>query len=148
VVARTYTIHAATSAATVPDQLEDADLFLVYAQANASDGTLRSLGYDWHDALVEFLARGGVVVVLDAPSLMNAGTYQVLGTLFTATAVSEVITPSLMAASGRASDPLLVGVTFPYSGERHTVRVSSLDPDAIVTTTSNAPVVFHRVVAH
>jgi len=146
---RSYSIRSSGSAASVPVALESADVFLVYAQANASDAALRSVGYAWGLALSSFLARGGVIVVLEAPSLANVGTFQILrsAALFDATSESEVVTPRLVAVSGRESDAVIAGITFPYSGERHTVRFTTADPNAIVTTGSS-PVVFHRVVTH
>jgi hypothetical protein len=141
------TITVAPSADSVPLLLDDTDTLLVYAQANASDVTLRSIGYAWRDALEDFLERGGVIVVLEAPSLSNGGTYQILeeAGLFDAVSVSELVMPRLVAATGRASDPVLASVSFPYVGERHSARISSADPDVIVTTGTD-PVVFHRVV--
>lgn len=144
--ARTYTITSAGSPSAVPLALENADALLLYGQTNASNAALRSLGQDWDASLHDFLARGGVIVLLDAPSLINAGTYQILDAagLFTATSTSELVTPRLIAATGRESDPVIAGITFPYSGERHTVRLTSADPNVIVTTGS-AAVVFHRI---
>ncbi len=144
----TYAITVAPNAGSVPVLLDETDVLLVYAQTNATDAGLRTIGYTWRDALDAFLHRGGVVVVLEAPSLVNSGTYQILdeARLFAATAINEMLSPRLVAVVGRESDPVLAGVGFPYAGERHTVRVSTLDPDAIVTTGSGL-VVFHRVVA-
>lgn len=143
----TIALTATSDVSAVPVGLEQADTFLVYAQTGASDGKLREMGYAWGEALREYLDRGGVIVVLDAPSLTNGGTHQLLDAagLFHATATSELSSPRLVAATGHESDAVLVGVTFPYNGERHTVRISSIDPSVIVTTGS-APVVFHRVV--
>lgn len=148
-VASPLTRSVAPDADSVPVLLDAADVFLVYGQAGASDATLRATGYAWHDALAGFLQRGGVVIVLEAPSLSNGGTYQILveAGLFDAVAVSELSMPRLVAASGRASDPVLASVGFPYVGERHTARISTVDPDVIVTTGTDA-VVFHRVVTH
>lgn len=148
-VSSPLTISVAPDAESVPVLLDDRDIFLVYAQADASDATLRSLGYAWRDALGDFLERGGVIVLLEASSLSNGGTYQILeeAGLFNAVSVSELVMPRLVAASGRASDPVLASVAFPYVGERHSARIASVDPDVIVTTGTEA-VVFHRVVTH
>jgi len=145
--ARGYTVSVAPSADVVTSSLADFDTFLVYAEANATDATLRALGSEWHDALAELLARGGVIVVCDAPSLMNAGTNQILQTagLFVPATSSEIVNPRLIAAVGHESDPVIAGVPFPYNGERHTVRLQTLDTGAVVTTGS-APVVFHHVI--
>lgn len=144
---RTYTLLVAGAPEEVPLLLDSADSFLVYAQEGATDAELSGLGAMWSTALGQFLDRGGVVVVLDAPSATNAGTYQILEAagLFTATASSELVTPRLDTVMGRAGDPVLVGVPLSYRGEQHTVFYSTLDPDAIVQSTSG-PVVFDRTV--
>lgn len=145
--ARTYTLTVATTPEEVPVLLDTADSFLVYAQQGATDAELDALGVMWSVALGQFLDRGGVVVLLDAPSGTNQGTYQILDAagLFSATATSELVTPRLDTVPGRAGDPVLVGVPLSYRGEQHTVFYSTLDPDAIVRSTSG-PVVFDRTI--
>ncbi len=144
---RVYTVSVAPSADVVTASLASFDTFLVYAEANATDATLRALGVAWADALEEFLARGGVVVLCDAPTLRNAGTNQILQTagLFVPATSSEIVNPRLVAATGHESDPVIAGIPFPYNGERHTVWLQTLDSSAVVTTGS-APVVFHHVI--
>jgi hypothetical protein len=87
-------------------------------------------------------------VVLDAPSTTNTGTYRILSTagLFAATARTELVRPRLTTVTGRAGDPVLLGVPLSYRGELHTVFFATSDPDAIVTDTSG-PVVIDRTVA-
>jgi hypothetical protein len=143
--ARTYTMSLADSAEEVPVLLATADTFLVYAQEDATVEELDALGALWAEALVEFLARGGVVVLLDGPSTENSGTYQILQSagLFTATASTELLTPRLDTVLGRDADPVLVGVPLSYRGEQHTVFYSTLDPDAVVSAVEG-PVVIDR----
>lgn len=63
----------------VSELLEDeADVFLIHAQAGASDAELAALMSLWGQAMVDFVYRGGVIVLLDAPSDSNTGTYQLL----------------------------------------------------------------------
>jgi hypothetical protein len=145
--ARTFTLRVATAAEDVPFLLDTADSFLVYAQRDATDAELRGLGAMWSTALGQFLDRGGVIVVLDAPSTTNAGTHQILDAagLFTATATTELVTPRLTTAMGRAGDPVLVGVPLSYRGEEHTVSYTTTDPDAIVLA-PGGPVVFDRTI--
>ena len=145
---RGFTIANVSSADRVPVMLASADALLVYAQSGASSAAVDSLGSTWRVALAAFLHRGGVVVVLDAPSLMNSGTNRLLAAanLFVATSISELLTPGLDAASGRASDAVLAGVTLPYTGMQHTVFFTSLDPDVVVNS-FRGPVVWHRVIA-
>ena len=144
---RGYVVTMATTDASVPVLLDTADTFLVLAQAGATNDRLDGLGAMWSTALAQFLARGGVIVVLEAPSVTNDGTYQVLSAagLFDATARAEIVHPVLSTVTGRAGDPVLLGVPLSYRGEIHTCFFTTTDPDAIVASTSG-PVVFDRTV--
>jgi len=62
----------------VPLQLSAADVLLVHAQVQASNSSLRKLGQEWGNALAQFVATGGVIVLIEAPSTSNAGTHQLL----------------------------------------------------------------------
>lgn len=144
---RAYTTVTATTPESVPVLLDTADTFLVLGQANATDAGLSALGTTWTVALAQFLNRGGVIVVLEAPSLNNAGTFQILRAagLFDARTINEIIHPRLSTVPGRAGDPVLVGVPLSYRGEIHTVFYTTTDPNAIVESTSG-PVIFDRIV--
>jgi hypothetical protein len=144
---RGHVATVATTAASVPVLLDSSDSFLVMAQAGSTNAELTMLGAMWSTALDQFLARGGVVVVLEAPTATNDGTYQILSAagLFAATARTEIVLPVLNTISGRAGDPVLLGVPLSYRGETHTCFYATTDPDAIVGSTSG-PVVFDRTV--
>jgi hypothetical protein len=144
---RTYTMATATTRDDVPALIGTADALLVYPQDGSEDSDIDDLGDAWGGALGQFLHRGGVVVVLDTPSVMNNGTNGLLARsgLFIASAHSEVVAPTLMPASGRSADPLLVGVTVPYTGMSHTVYFQTLDGNAVVSAPVG-PVAFHRVI--
>ncbi|MCA9583593.1 MAG: hypothetical protein KC416_17460, partial [Myxococcales bacterium] len=75
VFSRSWTSTPA-GAATVTYLLSSVDVFLVYAQAGSTDQVLNNLGAAWSTALLEFLQRGGIVVVLDGQT-SNAGTWQI-----------------------------------------------------------------------
>ncbi len=147
--ARAFTSVTATSAASVPVLLDDADTLLVLGQPTATDAELAALGSAWRLAIDELLHRGGAVVLLDAPSLGNGGTFQILRTagVFQATAISEVVSAHVSLVAARASDPVLVGIPAGgYTGDQHTVVVTSLSADAVLRAPSG-PVAFHVVVA-
>jgi hypothetical protein len=74
---RTWAKTQVTSSSDVALNLPNADVFLVYAQPDASSEYLYSLGNEWGFRLDNFTRRGGVIVVLDTPSA-NAGTAEVL----------------------------------------------------------------------
>lgn len=64
--ARTIELSESTAQAEVPTLLnrDTVDVFLVYDQPNAPAGTLATIGASWRDALSDFNAAGGVIVVL------------------------------------------------------------------------------------
>lgn len=64
--ARTIELSESTDQAEVPGLLnrDTVDVLLVYDQPNAPAGTLATIGSSWRDALAEFNAAGGVIVVL------------------------------------------------------------------------------------
>ena len=55
-----------------------ADVFLIYAQTNASDAALDQLGLDWGQALYTFVKSGGILIILDADQAGNSGTVRIL----------------------------------------------------------------------
>jgi hypothetical protein len=50
----------------------------VHAQAGARKSTLQKLGEEWGNAMAQFVALGGVIVLFDAPSPTNDGTFRLL----------------------------------------------------------------------
>jgi hypothetical protein len=64
--------------ALLPMQLAEADVLVVHAQVDATHGTLARLGQAWASALAQFSARGGVLVLFEAPSERNDGTFRLL----------------------------------------------------------------------
>jgi hypothetical protein len=63
---RTIELSESTAQADVPALLnrDTVDVFVVYDQPNAPAGTLASIGASWRDALADFNAAGGVIIVL------------------------------------------------------------------------------------
>lgn len=74
---RTISRTVITGSADVAINLPNADVFVVYAQTLAASDYLAALGGEWSYRMDSFARRGGVIVVLDAPSA-NTGTPQVL----------------------------------------------------------------------
>jgi hypothetical protein len=132
----------------VPLQLANADALLVHAQAGARNSTLTKLGQQWGNAIAQFLNSGGVVVLFDAPSTLNDGTFRILE-------ASHVFS-----AEGRESVPLQqlkvqtpglgVAVRVPdrYMSATNTVRFNGLHTSgtAVVVDKDNLPVVIQRVI--
>jgi hypothetical protein len=135
----------AASAAAVPATLVRADVLVIYPQATGDDAALSALGLSWAAALESFLRRGGVIVLFDAPSLENRGTYQILEAAgrFSATARVEVSGAALEVTT--PADAVALGVPLVYVGETHTVRFVSSEEVAVVSH-PEGPVVIHSIV--
>ena len=134
----------APDAASVPMLLDDADVFVVYSQANATDDVLRSVGSEWATALMSFLLRGGVVVVFDGGGA-HAGTWQVLDAagLVSMTSRTEISNTNVDLAA--PADQVAVGVPILYRAERESVCFDAPDEGVVVRSSDGYPVVIHRV---
>lgn len=87
---RTITRTTITGSADVAVNLPNNDVFVIYAQTLATSDYLAALGNEWAYRMDSFARRGGIIVVLDAPSA-NSGTPQVL------------VQSGLLALGGRAA---------------------------------------------
>jgi hypothetical protein len=72
-----FALVRAKYSTAVQTLLPTADVFLIYAQPQVSDDYLQALGDEWRLPIDDFTRRGGIVIVLDAPSA-NHGTAQIL----------------------------------------------------------------------
>jgi hypothetical protein len=135
--------------ALVPLQLSAADVLLVHAQVEASNSTLRKLGEQWGNALAQFVSIGGVVIVVEAPSALNSGTFQVLepARIFLASGRDEIEPQALTVQT----PGLGVAVRVPdrYMSLSHTVHFSGVtSPGTVVVTDRDAlPIVVQRVIS-
>ncbi len=134
----------------VTRQLLDADVFLIHAQANARKSPLGKLGQQWGNALRGFVAAGGVIVVFDAPSTVNDGTFRLLepGLLFSAQKRETIANQQLQVVVPGIG--VATQVSDRYMSARDTVRFVglTLPGTVIVQDTSAQPVVVHRVIVH
>jgi hypothetical protein len=136
---------------TLTAELLSVQAVIVHAQGRESDARLLELGTEWGKALAQFVARGGVIVVFEAPG-SNAGTFQVLAPsgLFEA-AGRETIANNLRLVI--AQDQVGLGVarhaTTRYESRRSTMRFQGVTSPAgvVVTDPDGLPVVLHRRVA-
>jgi hypothetical protein len=140
---RTALRTEATSVAEVSFQLSSADVFVIAAQANATDAELIVEGDMWSRALQTFVARGGVVVLFDGGGA-NAGTYQIAqeAGLFTAT-MRVPLTPRTVniEASGDALSSFVPAV---YQAQQQTVGFDTMDTTVVVRDRmTNLPIVIH-----
>ncbi len=141
---RTISLTTAATSADVLTDLPSADVFVVYEQENAP-GDLTSQGMSWATALQNFVARGGVVVVMDH-DYGNGGTWRLLspsGLIVVTGVTSDTGSTETVDAT---ADPLAAGVTATYSAPNGTLSFSGVAPADVVTVTSttNGPVVMHR----
>lgn len=78
---RAYTRTVITNSAAVQVSLQTMDVLVIEPQPQLDNVTLASLADEWRQPIDDFTRRGGIVIVLDAPSAKNSGTQQVLGSL-------------------------------------------------------------------
>jgi len=140
-------VKTVVPAADVPTDLASADVFVIYAQAGATDATLLTLGNDWASALSGFVQAGKIIVVLDGMSA-NAGTYQIVqqANLFHATGRMDATGQTMVVA--RPADAIGTRVPRTYRGERSTVWFATMDESVVVQVATDAgtqPVVIHLV---
>ncbi len=112
---RTWAKTAITNSADVAINIDNADVFLVYAQPQLSTEYLAALGNEWSLRLDNFTRRGGIIIVLDTPSA-NAGTPEVLVSsgLLQLTGRTSTSAVSYIAAAedvGAARVPLMFATT-------------------------------------
>ncbi|HET8933391.1 MAG TPA: hypothetical protein VFN67_08135 [Polyangiales bacterium] len=133
----------------VPLQLSAADVLLIHAQVEASNSTLRKLGEQWGNALAQFVSIGGVVIVIDAPSTRNNGTFQILqpARIFLAKGRQEIESQPLTVKT----PGLGVAMRVPdrYMGLSHTVHFNAVTSPGtqVVTDRDGLPVVVQRVIS-
>lgn len=77
----------------VPQQLRDANAFVIYPQNTNSDAELLELGRNWGKALTQFLLRGGVVLLFETAVSANTGTFHLLEPSGLFTAKSRALIP-------------------------------------------------------
>jgi hypothetical protein len=139
-------IRTVTSAAELAAQLATHDVLLIYAQTNADDASLSSLGQALSDPLRAFLAAGKVVVLLDGASSKNTGTYRILQDAGLFRATMRAVVPNgevLMVAS--PGDAVATQVPRSYAAEESTVFFDTPNKSVVVQTAAGGPVVVHMV---
>lgn len=143
-MSRSVSWTQAVDAAAVTALLENADVFLVHAQAGGTDAALETLGVQWSRALDTFLARGGIVVSLETMA-PHRGTWVILEAAGLASASrTEEATGALISVVAPA-DALAVGVPLTYRGERLSVRLLGADLPVVASDPVGA-IVLHRTV--
>jgi hypothetical protein len=136
--------QASTDEARLPAGLADADVLLVHAQVGGADADIDRMGAAWSLALGTFLARGGVVVVLDAMA-SHRGTWGVLeaaGLLSARQHEDATFGTVRIVAPG---DGVAIGVPLTYRAEPNSVRFVDIDLP-VVAADGTGPVVVHRTV--
>jgi hypothetical protein len=140
---RTPAVTVATSTLTVPFLMGQTDVFVVAAQASATDEELVKDGESWGRALREFVSGGGVVVLFEGGS-SNAGTYTILDTAGLFSARSRITLSRRTLSLTAPSDAVASFVQLVYQSEGETVGFDTDESGVVVRDPiSNLPVVVH-----
>jgi hypothetical protein len=135
---------AATSVAEIPALLATANTLLLYAQPDATDAALIELGTTLGGALQDFTARGGIVVVLDAPGA-NAGTVQVLSAAGLLAPTDRAVEVGGMAYVADHADQSMSRVPLAFALDASVGYAPAGDGDVAIGERGHV-VVVHRVV--
>lgn len=131
------------SADAVPFLLSQVDVFVLVAQANASDDALIAHGDSWSRALLGFLARGGVIVLFDGGG-NNAGTYQILRQAGLFSAQERVPLSPRVVHIETPADAVASSVPVQYQAENQSVGFDTAEQTVVVRDrASGLPVVIH-----
>ncbi len=129
-IRRTMSKTVVTSSVAVGIELPSFDVLVIEAQPQATNQTLASLASEWSLPIDDHLRRGGIVVVMDAPSA-NDGTSMVLGSTMPMRretsapgAVGHVAAHSTIAV-GRVPMMFALGDSVGYAPSGHTDAVTS-----------------------
>jgi hypothetical protein len=137
------------SAAQLSAALIEAQMVVIHAQRGATDDELNELGVRWGLSLAQFVARGGSIVLFDAPSDNNAGTYQILSPsgLFAAGARAAVASSARLSVV-EPGNTVGSATVSPYQSSRNTVAFRAIESEGtvIVQTPDGDAVVVHRVI--
>ena len=145
---RPWTAMEAT-AEDIPRLLYESDAFIIHAQHGASDEELLEAGRTWGRALSQFLLRGGVVLLFDAPTPSNSGTYKLLAPsgLFDADRRTTVERQTLTVVSPGIG--VAARATRSYRSANNTVRFLDVTTpgNVVVEDRNGEAVVLHRIVS-
>jgi hypothetical protein len=124
---------------SLPAALPSVDVLVVYAQDTVAVANLDALAAAWDDSLTAFLARGGIVVILEGGP---GETHRVVGGRF-ATDGRAVATGTVLAVSA-PGDAVAAAVPIAYFAEVDTVAFTGTTAPVVVVDTSGDPVVLHQ----
>jgi hypothetical protein len=131
----------ATNPVAVQGLLPTSDVLVIGPQPQATDSELDSIAAQWQFPVDDFLRRGGVVIVLDAPSAQNAGTARVLSHHLPLTRAT--VTPGATATVSSPASAAVGAVPMVFAiGESVGYAPSGFEDS--VTSESGHTVVVHR----
>ncbi len=140
---RSYEATAVTSLA-VTFLLSMSDVFLIEAQAMATNDQLIKNGETWSLALQQFLERGGVIVLLEGPGGANDGTYQILKAAGVFDAAARVAVGRKQLTLAAPSDAVANAVPTFYQGGNETMGFDiSASTVVVQDDETGVPVVLH-----
>lgn len=143
ITSRNYELTSATSLAAT-FLLSMSDVFVIEAQSQATNSSLLKNGETWSLALQQFLARGGVVVLMEGPGGTNDGTYQLLKAAGIFNASGRVAVGRKQLSLLAPGDGVATAVPTIYLGGAETMGFVLDEPTIVVEEPmSKTPVVIH-----
>jgi hypothetical protein len=141
-------VEIPVSAANMTRELLQSDVVLIPAQNEATDERLRQLGQRWATAFLQFVARGGVIVLFETTSPSNAGTFQLLEPSGLFEAESRSVVPNGTRLRVDVATAIGTRVSSVYEAVQASLAFEGVTtPGAIVASTPDGrPVVIHRVI--
>jgi hypothetical protein len=140
----TFAKTRAKYSSMVQTLLPTADVFLIYAQPQASDAYLAALGDEWRIPLDDFTRRGGIVIVLDAPGANN-GTPQILAASGVMTVTDRAPLASGVAYVAAHDDVAAARIPLTFA-LRDSVGYAATGYTDVATAETGAVVVAHRAI--
>jgi len=126
-------------AAAVPGALAGADAFVIYAETTLAPAELDALAAAWRAPIATFLAKGGIVIVLEGAA---AETHRLVGDRFACTGRSIATGSALTVSAPR--DAMAAAVPTTYWAEVDTVAFTGTTGGAVVTDAAGDAVVVHQ----
>jgi hypothetical protein len=143
VLKNTFAKTRAKYSSMVQTMLPTADVFLIYAQPQATDEYLQALADEWRQPLDDFTRRGGIVIVLDARGT-NSGSVQLVSGLLSLTGRTALGTNGIAYLAAH-DDALAARIPLTFAAP-DAIGYAPTGATDVATTEAGEVVVAHRAI--